>query len=400
MWSLLLSVLVVQSATTADVELLNGSTVTGTLVTVSSDQVVLDVAGDKRTLDVRDLQSVTLANAAPTPPASITDWVQLVDGSRLLATRYAVSDRQVKITLAERVVPAETRSVKAIRFRPPTPELNAQWADAVAAEITGDMVVLRRDETTLDQLEGVLNDIDETTVEFEFDEELIPVKREKLEGIVYFHRAGRQLPETLCRVVERGGSVWMARSLELTADGLQIRTPADVKTVIPLAALAKLDFSSGNVLFLADVEPEAVEWVPYVGSRLPDQSLAKLYLPLRNRSFAGPELWLNEDEQVTRYYRGLAIHSRTLIVYRLSGEYRRFTAIAGIDSRLRGRGNVELVISADDRQLFRQSIRGDQPPVMLDLDVQNANRLKILVDFGQELDVADHLNLCNAKVIK
>jgi hypothetical protein len=61
---------------------------------------------------------------------------------------------------------------------------------------------------------------------------------------------------------------------------------------------------------------------------------------------------------------------------------------------------VELVVSADDQELFRQVIRGDQPPVMLDLDVQNANRLKILVDFGQGLDVADHLNLCNAKVIK
>jgi hypothetical protein len=311
-----------------------------------------------------------------------------------------VSDRQVRIALGDRVVQTETRSVAAIRFRPPATELDAQWEDAVTAKITGDIVVLRRDETTLDQLEGILHDVGEKTVEFEFDEERIPVNREKLEGIVYFHRAGRQLPETRCRVIERGGSVWMARSIQLESDGLHIHTPADVKTVVPLATLAKIDFSSGNVQFLADMEPESVEWMPFVGSRLPSQSLAKLYLPLKNRSFEGPELWLNQDDQVTRYYRGLAIHSRTSIVYRLSGEYRRFTAIAGIDSRLRGRGNVELVISADDQQLFRQVIRGDQPPVMLDLDVQDANRLKILVDFGQELDVADHLNLCNAKVIK
>lgn len=400
MWPLVLTALIAHNVGSANVELLNGSTVTGAIVAVSNDQVIVNVDSERQTLDVRDLQSLTFAESSSTAAPSVTDWVRLVDGSRLLANRYAVSDRKVTISLTNRILETETRSVEAVRFRPPSPELDSQWDNAVSTEITGDIVVLRRDDSTLDQLEGLLRDVDEKTVEFEFDEELIPVKREKLEGIVYFHRAGRQLPEALCRVVERDGSVWMARTVQLDSDGLQVNTAAGVKTVIPVDALAKLDFSSGNVVFLGDIKPETEQWMPYVGSRLPNRSLAKLYLPLRNRSFEGPELWLNEGEEVTRYYRGLALHSRTSIVYRLSGEFRRFTATAGIDSRLRGHGNVELVVSADDRELFRQVIRGDQPPVRLDLDVQNANRLKILVDFGQGLDVADHLNLCNAKVIK
>ena len=400
MLALLLSVLIAPNAPNVEVEMLNGSTISGAIIAVSNEQVTIDVRGEERSLDVRDLQSLTFAASSTAASTAVTDWVRLVDGSRLLATRFAVVDRQVNISLDQRVIETETRSVKAVRFRPATPEVDPQWEDSLNAEITGDVVVLRRDENTLDQLEGILHDIDDKTIEFEFDEELIPVKREKLEGVVYFHRAGREFPDASCRVLERDGSVWKARTIQLDSDGLRINTPSGVKTVIPLAALAKVDFSSSNVLFLGDAEPESVEWTPFVGSRLPNQSLAKLFLPLNNRSFEGPGLWLDENDQVTRYSRGLAIHSRTSLVYRLSGEYRRFTAIAGIDSRLRGHGNVELVVSADDREIFRQAIRGDEPPVMLDLDVQQANRLKILVDFGQGLDVADHLNLCNAKVIK
>ena len=285
MWPLLLTALIAPNVGNADVELLNGSKVTGAIVAISNEQVVLNVDGEQQQLDVRDLQSLTFAQSSTNAAPAVTDWVRLVDGSRLLATRYAVSDRKVTISLTNRILETETRAVAAIRFRPPSPELDSQWQDAVSAENTGDIVVLRRDESTLDQLEGMLKDVDDKTVDFEFDEELIPVKREKLEGIVYFHRAGRQLPESLCRVVERDGSVWVARTVQLDSDGLQVNTPAGVKAVIPLDVLAKIDFSTGNVQFLGDMQPESTQWMPFVGSRLPSRSLAKLYLPLAQSKF-------------------------------------------------------------------------------------------------------------------
>ena len=400
MWLLLLATLPGQTAVETDVQLLSGASRTGAIVAISNEKIDIDVNGELQSLDVRDLQSLSFVEPTTTSDGSIANWVRLADGSQLLATRYTVQNRQVTISMGSRQVVAETRSVKAVRFREPSPDLDKQWQEAVASEITGDTVVLRRDEDTLDQLEGVLRNVDETTVEFEFDEELIPVKREKLEGVVYFHRAGRQLPEPLCRVYERNGSTWFARTIQLGDSGLQLHTPSDVKAVVPLNELARIDFSSGNVVFLADMEPETIEWTPYVGSRVALPSLAKLYLPLKNRSFEGPGLSLNDKDQVTTYQRGLAIHSRTLLVYRLSGDFRRFTALVGIDSRLHGNGNLELVISADEKELFRRAIDGDQAPIAVDLDVEGVNRLKILVDFGQGLDVADHLNLCNAKVIK
>jgi hypothetical protein len=36
----------------------------------------------------------------------------------------------------------------------------------------------------------------------------------------------------------------------------------------------------------------------------------------------------------------------------------------------------------------------------VDLDLQGVRRLAVLADFGQEMDVADHLDLCEARILK
>jgi hypothetical protein len=96
----------------------------------------------------------------------------------------------------------------------------------------------------------------------------------------------------------------------------------------------------------------------------------------------------------------LSIHSRSVLVFRWKEAYRKLTADVGIDSRVHGRGNVVLVITGDGKELFRQTIAGTDPPLPLDLNIEGVRRLEILVDFGETLDVADHLNFCNARVVK
>jgi len=44
---------------------------------------------------------------------------------------------------------------------------------------------------------------------------------------------------------------------------------------------------------------------------------------------------------------------------------------------------VLLVIRGDGRELLRQTISGQQPPVPLDLNIEGIRRLEILVDLGR-----------------
>jgi hypothetical protein len=45
-------------------------------------------------------------------------------------------------------------------------------------------------------------------------------------------------------------------------------------------------------------------------------------------------------------------------------------------------------------------VTGREQAFPIELSVAGVRRLKILVDFGEQMDIADHLNLCDARLTK
>jgi hypothetical protein len=166
--------------------------------------------------------------------------------------------------------------------------------------------------------------------------------------------------------------------------------------VLPAEQIARLNFSSGNTVWLSDLDPESVQWRPYVDSPTPQPLLVKLFQPRKDRGFSGEPLVVGGST----YSRGLAIRSRTELVYRLTEAFRQFHAVVGIDDHVRDAGNVDVTLTGDDRALWTKTVTGRDAPVTVDVDITGVKRLKILVDFGQELDIADHLDLCEARLNK
>ncbi len=383
------------------VQPLSGAAQVGSLVALDTEQVVVEVDGQQVSIPIRDLMALTNNGAAPAAPPVDGTYLALVDGSRLMGTNYRVTNRVAELLVGGRTVSLETRNIRSVRFHAPTKALDQQWQEIVTGQAQGDVIVLRRSETALDQLEGIFHNVDVETVEFEYDDQKIPVKRVKLEGLVYFHPLQRDLPQPLCVLHETGGSRWQARSLTWQEDQVALVTTSGVKIELAWPQVARLDFSQGNVVQLSELEYELVSCEPFYASRLPQETILATYGPQRDRSFAGPGLWLSDaDGVVQKFEQGLAIHSRSELVYRLAEPYRRLTARVGLDSRPRQRGNLVLVIAGDDKELLRQTISGNDPPIDLNLNIEGVRRLRILVDYGDSLDVADHLNLCNARIIK
>jgi hypothetical protein len=88
------------------------------------------------------------------------------------------------------------------------------------------------------------------------------------------------------------------------------------------------------------------------------------------------------------------------MTYRLDEPFERFHAMAGIDDRLRPRGNIELRILGDDRVLYHATIAGTDAARPIDISLKGVRTLTIVVDFGSDLDVGDHLILAEAKLLK
>lgn len=407
MWHWLAIGLLGLMAGEVEVTQLGGAKVTGPLQELSADGVVVKTPQGDQRLELKNVLAITFAGRAGTSAAEAKPGtiVELVDGSSFTTTSLVAARGIGRATISgDTSVEIRTRTIRSLRFNS-TAGLDLAWQEITSQKITGDTLIIRKPVKAensdqpgwvLDRQEGIVQEITSDLVQFDIDGDRIPVKREKLEGLVFFQPVARELADPIGRVFDVSGGRWNAKSLKLSAGKLDLETTSGVMVSLPLDRIEKLDFSSGNTLFLSDVEPDSAEWTPFIESRTAAARLARLYQPRRDQSFSGGKLMLAGQS----YDKGLSIHSRTLLTYRVPRNFKRLLATVGIDDRVRETGHVQLVITADTRTLFDRPISGKDAPVELDLDLTGVRRLTVLVDYGEGLDIADHLNLANARITK
>ncbi len=375
----------------------DGSQLVGAPAALDGETLTLDTAEGPVPLPMAELMTLSALNPDPPPGDEPAVWVRLTDGSKLAAAQWTLDGAAGRVTLLDgREVEVPRRAIESVRFQGAAEAIAEQWAQMVDGSHDGDVVVVLSDDH-LDFLRGIIRGVTEESVAFEMDGDVLPIRRARLFGIVLLRPAGRELPSAVCQIVDNTGSQWSVRSLALAGDGeLQWTTPAGTFVSQPLASVVDIDFSAGRVVYLADLEPHSVDWQPFFPMDKELPSRREFFRPRSNRGLESDVLELDG----VQYERGLAMHSRTEVVYRLPGEMARLRATAGIDDRVRPLGNVLLLIRGDGKTLFEGTLTGTDPPVELDLDITGVRRLSILCDFGEGMDIADHLNLCDLRVIQ
>jgi hypothetical protein len=372
----------------------DGQTYYGELVGFDADGVAFQTPQERLTVPLSKLSDVSRVNKPPAPEGKPAVWIELIDGSQLVASKYSVADRVARVELAgEQALVLPTAAVRSVRFQQFTDEMSAQWAAISEKEASADLIVIHK-KGALDYQPGVLGDITDTTIGFRLDDEDISVKRSKVAGLVYFHAEGKELPASLCQLVDAAGSRLEVAKVKLSDLGLEIVTPGGLKRNLPLAQVAAL---TARVQYLSDLEPESATWRGYLsGPNVPD-SVRGWFRPRFNEAVDGGELKIGGAV----FAKGIAMSSRTELVYRLPpGEFKRLTASAGIDSRGRPRGGVRLVIYGDDKVLLETDVLGSQEALPIDLDLTGINRLKIVTDFGPNAEVMDLFDLVDARILR
>jgi hypothetical protein len=399
-------------AADAKVRLLAGEGPAGQVVAVTTDRITVRTSAGEKSIPAAEVMWVEFASAADSKPEV---WIELLDGSRLNAVAYTAAAGQAKVELTSGLaVTVATRAIKWVRFRPADPALAGQWREILESQARGDMVVLRKTsmrpveegdnaaavtEVALDQHEGTILDVSPESVQFDFDGEKIDVRRDKLEGIVYYHPARREFSPPACKLVDVGGSAWSVKSLELASGRLSGSTVVGVALDFPLAAVAKIDYSVGNVLFLADLEPDTGGGDPAV-SLQPAAMTFKFgrMFGVRSRPPLGAASFQIKG---TKYDSGLSLHSPASLVYRMPEGMRWLRAVAGVDDSVVVPGRFDLVVLGDGKELVRHPFSADQRgPLSLDLDVTNIRRITITLDPADGQDIGDQLDLCEARLTK
>ena len=389
-----------------DVQLLDGSRVSGSLVAWDAARLVVETRapGGRTTLDTAKLASVTAQSPPANPAVKPAVWVDLVDGSQLAAAVYTTEKERAKIAFsASEVLEVPTAEIEAVRLQPASEATALEWSRIRGQKIRGDVLVTGN-ASAIDHHQGSLGDVGDSKARFTLvgETDALSVKRAKIFGLIYFHAAAASLPESPYTIVDSAGSRWAASSLKLGDGKIEFTSPGGRTTRRGLDQIAKIDLSCGKIVYLSDLKPDAETVTPYPFTVTAKELASRVEFSRvrRDQNLESKSLRING-----RIYRkGLALRSRSELAWTLPGKFSRLDGVAGIDDDVRPLGNVRLQILGDGKTLLEANLAGNADPkkdaTLINLDVSGVRRLVLVVDSLGNFGAGDHLDLGNLRLIK
>jgi len=396
----------------ADLTTLDGKKFTGDVVAVSPTEVTFKAGGIDEKFAVTAINGITLG-PAPKPVAAGKAFVavELVDGTTFRCSAFALKGKTADLTLlADEGKPGRVVAV-------PLTALFSVLRDAQNLKIEQDFRALMRDrgkfdvwithtrvkddagaETDrLDAVRGTFGEGDAATDSVKFILEgtgkEVTVKLPKIAGMIFNQIPTGAVAPAVCKVIDADGNALVAKSVVRTDAGYTVETVSNVKMDLPDAAISKFDFAAGSTKYLSDLEPAALTESGSDPERYQkDRSLDRTPIRLR------PD---PADGKTEPYAKGLTLHAKTEITYELKGQYKVFKAFAAADASVETESAVKLTIDDGTQVLFKGVVKKGDKPVDLNLNVQNVDRLRIIVESeGGVLDLGNQVTLANARVLK
>lgn len=152
--------------------------------------------------------------------------------------------------------------------------------------------------------------------------------------------------------------------------------------------IVRAEIEGGRWTSLSDVAPLSAEQIPMIALDWPVE---------RDRNVLGGPLRVAGQS----FERGLGVHSRSCLTYDLRGEYRRFVTSYGLDDDSGPLADVRIAIRVDDQVRHqRDGLRRGELVGPINLDVSNARKLELVVDFGRLAAVQDRFDWLDAALVR
>jgi hypothetical protein len=376
-----------------------GKKLTGTLVAVTADGVVFRAGEGEVKLAAKDVLVVDLGRkvVAPAPNADFAE-IELTDGSVLRCKRFLIKGKSVEAELLPgpgKVAPPKfdlpLGSVFSVMRRAEDPNNRDAWRKMLAARGKRDLYVMRQADG-LNLVQGTVIEGNAAGTALTFERE--DGKRDELllsratGGLVFSQPQPANVPPTLCKVLDVFGNTLFAQTVELATAGVRVKTVAGVDVTYPdPAAVAKLDYTQGNIQYLSDLEPQ-VAAPDFAG-----EFLKAAYL--KDRVPGNEPLKLDG----TVYPKGLWVNNDTGLTYTIGGDFREFRAVVGIDETVvNDTSEVTVTVEGDGQVLLTEVVRRKEKPKTVVRDVKGVKQLRIFVEAARAFN--GQVVLADARVVK
>jgi hypothetical protein len=255
---------------------------------------------------------------------------------------------------------------------------------------TRDTVCLRNG----DVVAGVLVELNDKNVVVKVDQRQVTVKTPQVAYIAFNTEFTEPLrPKgTFARLILQGDQPGRGGRLTLTSASadettLTGTTVFGARVRAPLRDIAALDLHSSHFVYISDLKKSKYVFHPYLDASWPftrDGNVAEHDLRLAGST----------------YDKGIGMHSHSRLSYRLSGTYRRFEALVGLDDNDGQRGDVRIRVLADGEPVLDRAVTSRDGAVPVNLSMEGVRELTLEVDFGRDGDVQDVVNWVEARLIR
>ncbi len=314
----------------------------------------------------------------------------LFDGGRIAGELIEQSDETI---VANTVLGTSTvfpfERLAAVQFATATdfPRSGEFLLKALGNRLPGHDVLITRSAGDAKSVRGRLEKITKEAGTFTFADRERSFKLERVFAIVF---AQASPPNGANRVTATLNDENIFGATFLRASPLNISLAASFggEFDLQIDQLRHLRMAGSRLVYLSDLKPAHVE------TRGILHKPAEMKL---DRSAAGAMISLDGRQ----YEKGLGVKAYTEVVYDLEGEFATFVATVGMDDAVRPRGRASVRVLGDGKMLFQiENLTGEQRSQLIRIDVAGVQKLTVITDFGDAVDLSDHVDWGDARLIK
>ena len=349
----------------------------------------LRVADGRQSIPIDALSTVTFANSNMRPSGGDVVF-HLADGGRLVGELIGgETDLVVARTSLGDACRLRFDRLAGIRLVDSAdfPRADRLFRAALVERLPGKDVLITREVEDVKTVRGRLELLDTERGSFALGSRLRTFRTERIFGIVFARGVGRkETHQVTAELVD--GSIFSGRIVRADARAIRLATSLGFEADVLLAEVLVLRVHSDRLVYLSDLTPV---------SERGDGLLYPAWPMRRDRSVANRPMTIGGRV----FEKGLGVHSRTELVYEIDGDYQTLVATIGIDDAVRPRGSVVFRVLGDGRALYDSGlVTGIEEAREIVVDVTGIQRLTLLVDYGDGLDLADQADWGGARVLK
>ena len=377
-----------QTALARQLGKVNVETFDGRLVEAELDSIADDgTLQGSNTSEIRIQDTLSIVKLKPETTAPRAVKVYLTTGGHLFASDFTTNGLDTTLISKSVIGTFPLENVKAIVW---TESRKVRTALENRSSENDQVVVVSGEDEVI--VQGLLEEVNENKVTLNYRGESKKIARDKVLAIVTADLQPSEPRGTIGRVALADGSEVSGAVKSMASGALVVGLDRSNSIKLSSRQVRSIEIKSDRIAFLSTLTPSEFDQRSDFGIERTWQA---------DKSVTGNPLTLNGDrpENPLTFKRGIGTQSYSRLVFDVPADFDRFQALVGIATETKGRGDCELVVSADGIQLWKERVTANDPPMPIDVDIAGASQLTLTIRPGKQFDLSDHANWCNARFL-